>query len=302
MLREYTEAWNRFWFTPRASETLAVIRIATGLMLAYVHAIWLYGLSEFFGKDAWLSGETLRVLHANQNKWSYLWSIESFSVLALHQWIAIIASMMLAAGCLTRIVAPLIWFMTLMVCHRMTGHLFGLDQIVMMLSMYLMFTPCGSVLSLDARLRDRFSNRFLFPAESPSVATNIATRLIQLHLCVIYLFGGLSKMRGDSWWDGNAIWLAAASYEYQSMDLTWIGKYPFLGSLITHVTVFWETFYCGLVWPRKTRYLMLVMAVLVHGGIALYLGMITFGTMMIVANIAFIDPSWFGFLKDNKSR
>jgi hypothetical protein len=38
------------------------------------------------------------------------------------------------------------------------------------------------------------------------------------------------------------------------------------------------------------------MAFLVHAGIALYLGMITFGFMMIVANFAFIPTAW-----DNKS-
>jgi hypothetical protein len=34
------------------------------------------------------------------------------------------------------------------------------------------------------------------------------------------------------------------------------------------------------------------MAFLVHAGIALYLGMITFGFMMIVANLAFIPTAW----------
>jgi hypothetical protein len=38
---------------------------------------------------------------------------------------------------------------------------------------------------------------------------------------------------------------------------------------------------------------MLGMAVIVHGGIALFLGMITFGCMMIVANMAFIEPEFF---------
>ncbi len=36
----------------------------------------------------------------------------------------------------------------------------------------------------------------LLPEAVPSVSANIATRLLQLHLCVIYLFGGLAKARG----------------------------------------------------------------------------------------------------------
>jgi len=97
-------------------------------------------------------------------------------------------------------------------------------------------------------------------------------------------------MRGDMWWDGSAMWYSAAAYEYQSLDLTWIGYSPFLASVVTHMTVFWELSYCALIWPKWTRPLMLGIALLVHGGIALFLGMMTFGFMMLVANLAFVSP------------
>jgi hypothetical protein len=60
--------------------------------------------------------------------------------------------------------------------------------------------------------------------------------------------------------------------------------------MLTHVTVFWETFYCVLVWPRLTRPIVLAIAVAVHGGIAMTLGMITFGTAMLIGNLAFVPP------------
>ena len=84
----------------------------------------------------------------------------------------------------------------------------------------------------------------------------------------MYLFSGLAKMQGNSWQMGTAVWWAAASYEYQSIDLTWLAGWPMLVALLTHATVFWETFYCCLVWNRFTRPLVLWMAVAVHGGIA----------------------------------
>jgi hypothetical protein len=72
------------------------------------------------------------------------------------------------------------------------------------------------------------------------------------------------------------------------MDLTWIGRYPTLGSILTHMTLFWEIAYAALVWPRLTRPWVLAIALLVHAGIAIFFGMITFGLMMIVANLAFV--------------
>jgi hypothetical protein len=60
--------------------------------------------------------------------------------------------------------------------------------------------------------------------------------------------------------------------------------------LLTHITIFWEAFYCALVWPRLTRPIVLAIAVGVHGGIALFLGMITFGLAMLIGNFAFVSP------------
>jgi hypothetical protein len=301
--------WQTFWFRPESPHTLAMVRIATGAMLLYTHLVLALDLEAFLGPGAWVNNDLARELHdgtfgASDAGWSYLWSIESSSLLWLHQVVAIVVCGCLMVGFMTRIVAPVGWLMQLMFMHRLTGALFGLDQITTMLVMYLMLAPCGGVYSVDAWLRRKLDagrqspatksgGRWirLFPSANPSTMVRVATRLAQLHLCVIYLFGGLWKARGEMWWDGTALWFAAVNYEYQSVDLTWIARYPILFAALTHTTVFWETFYCALVWPRWSRPLVLITAVMVHGGIAIFLGMITFGVMMIVANAVFIVPS-----------
>jgi len=299
------DGWDRFWFTPRLPHTLGLIRIATGLMLLYSQFVIALRLSDFLGDGAWINNATILGLHrgdfgAADAARSYIWHLNSPAALWINHLVTMAASACFAVGFLTRFTAPLAWFLQLMLVHRLTGTLFGLDQITTMLAMYLMLAPSGSVFSIDSYLRRRMlatrtTTQFklwLFPDAVPSVAANIATRLAQLHLCVIYLFGGLWKARGTTWWDGTALWFAAANAQYQSLNLTWIGRFPVVFSVLTHLTVFWEVFYCALVWPKLTRPLVLAMAVAVHGGIALFLGMITFGTMMIVANAIFISPDW----------
>ncbi|HBE66783.1 MAG TPA: HTTM domain-containing protein [Planctomycetaceae bacterium] len=291
-LKQWFDGWDAFWFTPTAGHTLAVIRILTGLMLAYIHLIWAVLARDFFGPTAWVNLDVARELHQNDWAWSWLHATDSVVVVYVHQALAIVAGLMMAAGWFTRFSTIAAWWLTLMVCHRMTGALFGLDQMVVMLTMYLIFSRCGDVWSVDAR-RDAQRSGAL------SVGNNIATRLIQIHLCVVYLFGGLSKMRGEQWYDGSALWFTTVNYEYQSLDITWLGYSPFLVAALTTATIFWETFYCGLVWPRLTRPLALAMAVFVHAGIAIALGMVTFGFIMIVANYAFIPAEtthrWLSF-------
>jgi len=260
-------------------------------------------LSSFLGATAWIDNETAASLHdgtfgIDSWSWSYLWLIDDAGWLWVHQIVAILISLMFAAGLLTRMVGPLAWIIQLMYLHRLTGALFGFDQIVTYATMYLAFTPCGSCYSIDAQLRKRFEKRldqsplaaWLFPRPVPSLAVNIASRLFQIHLCVIYLFGGLAKARGQTWWDGTAMWYSIANYEYQSVDMTWMAHYPRVLTAISHATLFWEIFYCALVWPRRTRPFVIAAAVAVHGGIAAFLGMITFGVMMITANMIFVPP------------
>lgn len=300
----YGDAWDQFWFQPRLPHMLCLLRIITGAMLLYSHLVLATDLSSFVGDSAWMNNEVARGLHDGAYGFSdfgrtYLWYISDPLLLWVHHGLTIAVTAAFAVGLFTRFSAPLAWFLQVMYLHRLTGSLFGFDQIVTYSAMYLMFSPCGSCFSVDAWLRKHFSertveNRFwrwLLPAAVPSVAANVFTRLFQIHLCVIYLFGGLAKARGESWWDGSAVWYSIGNYEYQSLDMTWMANYPRLISTLSHATLFWEIFYCALVWPKRSRPIALAIAVAVHGGIAAFLGMITFGVMMIAANMIFISPS-----------
>ena len=142
-------------------------------------------------------------------------------------------------------------FVALAYVQRLPGALFGLDQINVMLALYLAVGPSGDAFSLDRWLKRRKAGAVL-PVRQ-SWTANLAIRLIQIHMCVIYLFAGMAKLTGTAWWDGTALWMAFGNMEYQSMDMTWMADYPLLINVMTHVTVFWELSYWALVWPRLTR-------------------------------------------------
>ena len=285
--------WNQFWFSQTQPNTLALIRILAGTMLLYTHAVWSLDLMAFLGPDGWLPNELARDLHGENVAWSYLWYFESPAVLWTLHVVALTIFVMLTVGFYTRITSVLAWLITLAYCHRLTGAFFGLDQVNAMLAMYVMLGPSGAVYSVDRWLSKRRAgqgNRIDHTEVASCVSTNVAIRLIQLHMCVIYMFGGISKMRGELWWDGSAVWYAVANLEYQSLDMTWLVRSPFLIALLSHVTVLWELFFCALVWPKRTRPIVLCVAVGMHGGIGLFLGMWTFGLAMLIANLAFISP------------
>jgi hypothetical protein len=86
------------------------------------------------------------------------------------------------------------------------------------------------------------------------------------------------------------MWRAVANLEYQSIDMTWLANWPLMLNFMTHLTIAWEVSYAALIWPRLTRPIVLALAIPLHLGIACFLGMITFGLVMLIANLAFVPP------------
>jgi hypothetical protein len=74
--------------------------------------------------------------------------------------------------------------------------------------------------------------------------------------------------------------------------MTWLADYMWLVSILTLSTLAWELGYAALIWPRLTRPVVLAFAIPIHLGIGLCMGMMTFGLIMLVGNMAFIEPQW----------
>jgi uncharacterized membrane protein YphA (DoxX/SURF4 family) len=297
---EAWQAWNRFWFASVDPATLCLIRLLAGGMLFYTHLIWSLDLQAFIGPEGWLPVEFIRSIQSFQGtpQWSvwsvFFWIKQPWLLWCVHIFVLVVF-FCLMIGLFSRTMAVLAFLFAVSYAHRVTpGAFFGLDKANCMLALYLMLGPCGARYSLDSLRRAR---RGITTPVAPSTAANLAIRLLQIHLCIVYFFSGLAKYTGENWDVGTAVWWALANYEYQSIDMTWLAGHPVLIALASHVTVFWELTYGALVWNRFTRPLVLWMAVFVHLGIALFMGMITFGVAMIIANLSFLSPktvrAWF---------
>lgn len=288
--REWLDGWNRFWFSPVESGTLGLIRLCAGLLIFYTHLVWSLELAAFFGEGGLLP-EQYRGLMADGPSWA--WS--HFDWLPSQAWLwpvhlaGLAVMLAFAAGFCTRVTSVLTALLVISYANRATGALFGLDQINGMLALYLAIGPCGDRFSVDALLRRRKGGS----NPRPKTSGNIALRLIQIHMCIIYLFAGMGKLQGITWWNGQALWGAVASYEYQTVDLTFLAGQMWLVNLLTWGTVAWEASYPFLIWHRLTRPLMLGAAVAVHLGIGMFMGMMTFGIAMIIGNLAFVPPQVF---------
>ena len=284
-------AWDKFLFTPITPHSLAITRILTGVIAFYTLLVWSFDFEAFINGNL-ISSEYRDLLYRTPLESAMAWTHFDWIGPSLRMPVHILGLVIVAlftVGFYTRITAILTALLVISYSNHAMGALFGLDQILAMLTLYLAISRCGDVFSIDHWL----SKRNVADRSPTSVMNSIATRLIQVHLCIVYLFAGLGKCQGDKWWDGEAIWGAVANHEYQTVDMLWLSEHMGLVAVITMVALFWEVSYVALVWSRLTRPLVLLMAIPMHLGIGICLGMLEFGLIMLVANIAFVPTKFF---------
>jgi hypothetical protein len=304
--RNLVAGWDRFWFTPADPATLAAVRICTGLVLLYTHLTCTSDLLSLVGPDAWVDARAIEQLRAmggdapdsysrlaggwwGQSLWFYVQS--PAAILALHLCF-LAAVVCFTLGLFSRAASVVVWAGHLSHIHRGFTIYFGLDCVLAMLTFYLMFAPTGSALSLDRLRRWRSANG----PPQPSRAANVVIRLIQVHMAIIYLCAGLSKLQGSRWWDGTAVWSVMMLHEYAPVDASGLAHWGDLACLVVSnlgvvLTLFLEISFAFLIWNPSWRPVLLFLAVVMHAGIGLFMGMGSFGAAMLTGCLAFVAPA-----------
>ena len=194
-------------------------------------------------------------------------------------WICLFgAGCSLLLGLFCRVSAILVWFLHL--CAAKSGGFvsYGVDNFMTIALFYLMLSPLPDRYSLDWRLRKSRS-------KDPQLL-GFWRRVLQLHLCLIYFFSGLTKCLGSGWWNGSSVWRALIRPPFSVIDpeilVRWRYVFPIAGVCICLL----ETAYPLFIWSRSTRKTWLICICAMHAGIGLTMGMYLFALIMIILNVA----------------
>ncbi|HEY1768851.1 MAG TPA: HTTM domain-containing protein [Chthoniobacterales bacterium] len=203
--------------------------------------------------------------------------------LSLVWWCLLIAACLLILGIFCRPVAIVAWFLQL--ASAKSGGLFsyGADNFITIGLFYLMIAPLPDCWALDHVYR-RFPIGNLY-------SLGFHRRVLQLHLCLIYFFSGLSKALGANWWNGSNLWRALTSPPYDVLPLSWVAA---IGSYLPAIGIsicLFETAYPFLIWWRRARYFAFYGICAMHIAIALLMGMYLFSGIMLVLNAAAFLPN-----------
>lgn len=274
-------AWERFWFAPASTSTVALVRIAFGFVALAWTVVLGPDLFTFFSDDG---------IQAEQPAgwgWTVLGHFSSDAALVGFYVLLLAACVFLIVGLLSRLASVLVFVGMLSFSRRMPMVFNSGDLVLHVTSFYLMFAPTGAALSVDRwlRARDRF---WEFPVRAPW-----ALRLMQVQLSVIYLSAVWSKMQGQSWNNGTAVYYALSLEQLQRFPV----PSPLLDSLLlinlqTYGTLVAEAAIGILVWNRAARPVVLGLGVGLHLGIDYAILVVFFSHAMFVLYTAFVSPEW----------
>jgi hypothetical protein len=215
-------------------------------------------------------------------------------------------------GLFTRVTSVLVWLATVSYIHRTQQVLFGMDTMMNILLFYLMIGNSGAALSVD-RLIARYRavraslrrtgtidapTRAFLACPPPSMGAGLALRLIQVHFCFIYVAAGLSKLKGETWWNGRAFWDVVVNPEFTLMQypwyentLRWLISVKFVYYFMTNVAV-WMTLFIEIAGPfllwTRLRWFVILLATAMHAAIGVLMGLNLFELLMVVMLLSFL--------------
>ncbi|MGI8956338.1 MAG: HTTM domain-containing protein [Chthoniobacterales bacterium] len=289
-----TRAWA-FLFQPDTDRWLSILRIGLGLQLAlYCLTLRPDWLALYAGDGGGLISRDLAeaILDLRSVFIPRLgWLVVSGGLVHLSEgtvlylvWACLLgASVCLIAGLFCRPAAIVAWFLYLAAAK--SGNLFsyGVDNFTVIGLFYLMIAPLPDRWALDWKRSPRSS---ALPAR-----LGFHLRVLQIHLCVIYFFGGISKATGGSWWNGTSIWRALSGPPFDLVPLHLLislrALLPLAGVLVCSL----ETGYPIFIWWRKTRTLWFCSVIGMHLSIGITMGLYLFSLVMIILNLAAFGPS-----------
>jgi hypothetical protein len=282
-MRRLAAAWQRFWFEPEETSTLALVRIAFGMLVLAWTVTLTHDAYSFFSGSGILPSSTYEGEAATA--WGLLDLADSRFAIALLLAILSLASLCLVVGLYTRLAAVLV-FIGLISLERRNPFVFNSgDGLLKVTAFYMTLAPAGASLSLDRwrRARDAF---WEFPRRAPW-----ALRLMQVQLSILYLATVWTKLSGSTWNEGTAISYAARLEDLTRFELPEsIATSELLINLMTYGTLAVEASIGILVWNRALRPWVLGLGVMLHLAIDLTMRVGFFSYALFVLYLAFLPP------------
>lgn len=287
--------WNDFWFQPNSVQikTLSAFRLFLGSVLFVFYFIRFLSFDTYYSDDGFLPLSELGKYDLNFNYYilDYVQMLPSEALFYVLHILFLILLLALSLGLLPRWATLLTFFIHVLFLHRNPLINYGVDYYATYFLFYLSFIQHSQFFSLKPK------------KQTIDIFTSVGFRLLQIQLVVAYAYAGFEKLKGQTWWEGKAVWNSVINPQISTFDFSWMSHIPFVVAVLSFMTIIFEVYAPVAFFSSKARRLWLVLGFGFHIGILLTLNIPFFALVMTAGLLIFVkDEELDQFLSFCKAR
>lgn len=287
----WIQAWDQFWFKPIDTLPLACFRFCVCSVLFVTYSIRFFDIRLFFYESGLLSSDSAKAFQKIETEHVLHFILSSDAWLYMAHLALLVALLLMALGIGNRLLSVATFFLHLIFIQRNPSIVYGLDSAATFWLFYLMLAKVqGQMQWIHYFFHKRKTGLVLEKKDRGYWGNQIVIRLIQIQLCVMYLFSGLYKLKGHSWWEGTALWEALSFYDLAPIDFSFLLGMPVVVAGLTWFVFLFELYFPVLIWIPKLRNTLLSLGLLMHILIAVSMGLYLFALIVLCAYLLFISP------------
>ena len=281
--------WNQFWFAPVDLSVVSLFRmcVCTVLFFCYIERQW--NIETYYFDSGYLPVSEIEVSvdkTYNPGFQPYL-SSDTANFYAHLLFLGLLLAM--AAGFGGRKTAWLLFILHMLFVNRNRMVNYGVDIYATFWFLYLCLIDSTKYFRLDSWWKKTKPVKPFPVLESDWVST-VGFRLIQIQLLVAYAYTGMEKLKGQTWWNGTAVWTTLMNPQITPWDFSWMKDFPLVIATLTYVTLIYEVYApVGFVWPKTRKYFVMY-GMMFHFMIGAMMSLIFFAFLMMAGLTVFIDP------------
>lgn len=285
LFQQISNKWDKFFFEPVSPAGIGLFRILLGIVI-FLSVLGKYPYRDiFYGADAIISNQTMDIYFPH-NFFYFRWMPDTDPALNFYFLGFLAAIVSLILGFQSRVSSVLVFLGLISLSNRNLFVDNSGDNLLRINALFLMFAPSGAAYSIDRWLLRRKGKA---TAELEKVSP-WAQRLLQLQLGYLYFETAWTKVPGQSWQDGSAIYYALNYIEIRRFDVTSFFDSMWKIQFATYSTLVLEFAAATLIWFRRFRYPVVLAAVLLHLMFNLIMQFPVFQYVMVASLVNFIYP------------
>lgn len=254
----------------KSFSTLKIFRVVFATLLLMEAAYIAPDLTRLFSENGFLNAQLMRALGIKlipNISFLWKWTAWEFSSIVYSVFAVYCLSILgLIAGVKVRLMTVLAWATQAFFMNSTYLGVYGVDRYFQLVLFLAIFSPWGE------KTPDPKKEKFWLG-------------VLQLTIAMTYANAGIAKMFGSDWWSGTAIWRAVHLPEFHRYDLYTLAQWPWVFKLLCWTTVLGEAVFPVALFFKRARWVLVPVAILMHLGISLFLGLHLFAATMIAMDI-----------------